>query len=69
MELLRKRAEHNECEITTLEEISLHQQDLERWVQSLHPSNATEVALYLGNAALSQHNLLRDWPLQCPFLA
>lgn len=28
LELLRKRAEHNECEISTLEEISLHQQDL-----------------------------------------
>ena len=28
MELLRKRSEHNEGEITTLEELSLHQQDL-----------------------------------------
>uniref|UniRef100_A0A8P4GJ85 Leucine-rich repeat-containing protein 6 n=1 Tax=Dicentrarchus labrax TaxID=13489 RepID=A0A8P4GJ85_DICLA len=29
-ELLRRRAEHNECEIFSLEEVSLHQQDLER---------------------------------------
>jgi protein TilB len=28
-ELLRKRAEHNEGMITTLEEISLHQEELE----------------------------------------
>lgn len=27
-ELLRKRAEHNECMLSTLEEISLHQQDI-----------------------------------------
>ena len=36
MDLLRKRAEHNECEITTLEEISLHQQDLERYVAEIY---------------------------------
>ncbi|XP_075067797.1 dynein axonemal assembly factor 11 isoform X2 [Mixophyes fleayi] len=29
-DLIRKRAEHNNCEIFSLEEISLHQQDLER---------------------------------------
>lgn len=29
-DLIRKRAEHNECEISTLEEISLHQCDVER---------------------------------------
>ena len=29
-DLIRKRAEHNECVIATLEEISLHQQDIER---------------------------------------
>ncbi|KAK7100090.1 dynein axonemal assembly factor 11-like [Littorina saxatilis] len=29
-DLVRKRAEHNELEISTLEEISLHQQDIER---------------------------------------
>ena len=40
-DLIRKRAEHNECIISTLEEISLHQQDIEkiehigRWCKSL----------------------------------
>ncbi|TNV78519.1 hypothetical protein FGO68_gene2184 [Halteria grandinella] len=29
-ELLRKRAEHNECMLSTLEEVSLHQQDIEK---------------------------------------
>eukprot|EP00118_Oscarella_pearsei_P010148 m.61113 g.61113 ORF g.61113 m.61113 type:complete len:414 (+) comp34972_c0_seq16:2310-3551(+) len=29
-DLIRRRAEHNRCEITTLEELSLHQQDIER---------------------------------------
>eukprot|EP00111_Clytia_hemisphaerica_P020031 TCONS_00059073-protein len=29
-DLIRKRSEHNDCEITTLEEISLHQCDIER---------------------------------------
>ena len=29
-ELVRKRAEHNESEIFSLEEISLHQQNIER---------------------------------------
>jgi len=27
--LIRKRAEHNEGELSTLEEVSLHQQDIE----------------------------------------
>lgn len=29
-DLIRRRAEHNECEIYSLEEVSLHQQDIER---------------------------------------
>ncbi|XP_061653902.1 dynein axonemal assembly factor 11 isoform X9 [Phyllopteryx taeniolatus] len=29
-DLIRRRAEHNECEIFSLEEVSLHQQDIER---------------------------------------
>ena len=33
-DLLRKRAEHNNCEIFSLEEISLHQQEIERWALS-----------------------------------
>ncbi len=30
-ELVRKRAEHNNCEISSLEELSLHQQEIERY--------------------------------------
>jgi protein TilB len=30
LELLRKRAEHNDKDIVTLEEISLHQENLDR---------------------------------------
>jgi hypothetical protein len=30
LDLLRKRAEHNSGEISSLEEVSLHQQDIER---------------------------------------
>uniref|UniRef100_A0AAQ5XH96 U2A'/phosphoprotein 32 family A C-terminal domain-containing protein n=1 Tax=Amphiprion ocellaris TaxID=80972 RepID=A0AAQ5XH96_AMPOC len=29
-DLIRRRAEHNDCEIFSLEEVSLHQQDIER---------------------------------------
>lgn len=29
-DMVRRRAEHNECEIFSLEEVSLHQQDIER---------------------------------------
>ena len=29
-DLVRKRSEHNEMEISTLEELSLHQQDIEK---------------------------------------
>ena len=31
-DMIRKRAEHNEMELYTLEEVSLHQQDIERYV-------------------------------------
>ena len=34
-ELVRKRSEHNELIISTLEEISLHQQDIEKYL-ALH---------------------------------
>ena len=30
--MVRKRAEHNELEISTLEEVTLHQQDIEKFV-------------------------------------
>lgn len=29
-DIVRRRAEHNDCEIFSLEEVSLHQQDIER---------------------------------------
>lgn len=29
-DLVRKRSEHNECVISTLEELSLHQEDIEK---------------------------------------
>ena len=32
-DLIRRRAEHNECLISTLEEVSLHQQDIERYIK------------------------------------
>lgn len=38
-ELVRRRAEHNEGDIATLEELSLHQQDLERSVTSPQITN------------------------------
>lgn len=31
-DLIRRRAEHNECVLSTLEEVSLHQQDIEKYV-------------------------------------
>eukprot|EP00038_Savillea_parva_P025298 m.47083 g.47083 ORF g.47083 m.47083 type:complete len:472 (-) comp6842_c0_seq2:183-1598(-) len=53
MDLLRKRAEHNECEITTLEEISLHQQDLER-IELLDTACRDLKILYLQNNLISK---------------
>eukprot|EP00049_Salpingoeca_infusionum_P013643 m.254848 g.254848 ORF g.254848 m.254848 type:complete len:53 (+) comp15495_c0_seq4:175-333(+) len=35
LELLRKRAEHNNKELFTLEEVSLHQEGIERYLTSL----------------------------------
>eukprot|EP00041_Stephanoeca_diplocostata_P015163 m.287578 g.287578 ORF g.287578 m.287578 type:complete len:113 (-) comp19949_c0_seq6:144-482(-) len=48
LELLRKRAEHNECQISTLEEISLHQQDLCR-IELLDTACRDLKILYLQN--------------------
>ena len=33
-DLLRKKAEHNQCELFSLEEISLHQLEIERYVKA-----------------------------------
>ncbi len=47
-ELIRKRAEHNEGVISTLEEISLHQQDLEK-IENLDKYCRHLRILYLQN--------------------
>ncbi|KAI5626328.1 protein tilB-like isoform X1 [Silurus asotus] len=53
LDLIRRRAEHNNCEIFSLEEISLHQQDIERiehidrWCRDLK-------ILYLQNNLISK---------------
>ncbi|XP_034470172.1 protein tilB homolog [Hippoglossus hippoglossus] len=58
-EMVRRRAEHNDCEIFSLEEVSLHQQDIERiehldrWCRDLR-------ILYLQNNLVSRmENLSR----------
>lgn len=47
-ELVRKRAEHNECEIFSLEELSLHQQDIEK-IENLQNWCKHLQILYLQN--------------------
>ncbi|KAG7260787.1 hypothetical protein CRUP_026919 [Coryphaenoides rupestris] len=46
--MVRRRAEHNECEIVSLEEVSLHQQDIER-IQHLDTWCRELRILYLQN--------------------
>ena len=48
VELLRRRSEHNEGELSTLEEISLHQFDLER-IENLDKYCRNLKMLYLQN--------------------
>lgn len=67
-DLIRRCAEHNNCEIFSLEEISLHQRDIERiehidrWCRDLK-------ILYLQNNLIpkigTEHNLLFIWPWCC----
>lgn len=47
-ELVRRRAEHNECEISSLEEVSLHQQDIEKIQHLDHWCRELRI-LYLQN--------------------
>ena len=73
-ELVRKRAEHNECEIFSLEELSLHQQDLgkiehlDKWCRHLK-------ILYLQNNLIGKVNyiiklcMLIDFLLICVALS
>ncbi|XP_037794070.1 protein tilB homolog [Penaeus monodon] len=59
VELVRKRAEHNEGELSTLEEISLHQQDIEK-IEHLHRWCPRLRILYLqGNLISKIENLGR----------
>ncbi|XP_042871760.1 dynein axonemal assembly factor 11-like [Penaeus japonicus] len=59
VELVRKRAEHNEGELSTLEEISLHQQDIEK-IEHLHRWCPRLRILYLqGNLIDTIENLGR----------
>lgn len=48
VELLRRRSEHNEGELSTLEEISLHQFDLEK-IENLDKYCRNLKILYLQN--------------------
>jgi protein TilB len=48
VDLLRRRSEHNEGELSTLEEISLHQFDIER-IENLHKYCRRLKILYLQN--------------------
>ena len=50
-DLVRKRAEHNNCELSTLEEVSLHQLDIERHDNNFNNSSISaqkQQLLYLG---------------------
>ncbi|XP_047494652.1 dynein axonemal assembly factor 11-like [Penaeus chinensis] len=53
VELVRKRAEHNEGELSTLEEISLHQQDIEK-IEHLHRWCPRLRILYLQGNLISK---------------
>ncbi|XP_071527616.1 dynein axonemal assembly factor 11-like [Panulirus ornatus] len=62
LELVRKRAEHNDGELSTLEELSLHQQDIEK-IEHLHRWCPRLRILYLqGNLIAKIENVgrLRD---------
>ncbi|XP_050725991.1 dynein axonemal assembly factor 11-like isoform X2 [Eriocheir sinensis] len=62
LDLVRKRAEHNDGELSTLEELSLHQQDIER-IEHLHRWCPRLKILYLqGNIISKIENMgrLRD---------
>lgn len=59
LELMRKRAEHNEGDLASLEEISLHQQDIER-IELLDKASKHLKILYLQNNIIPRiENLTR----------
>ncbi len=53
MDLVRRRAEHNNGEIYTLEELSLHQMDIER-IEHLHNWCPDLKILYLQGNLISK---------------
>jgi len=60
--LVRKRAEHNDLEIFSLEEVSLHQQDiLDRWCKELK-------ILYLQSNLISKIGYFKIINLTKPYL-
>ncbi|KAK6630870.1 hypothetical protein RUM44_003040 [Polyplax serrata] len=56
-ELLRKRSEHNECEIGTLEELSLHQEDIEKIEYLQNWCRHLEILLLQSNLISKIENL------------
>lgn len=52
-ELVRKKSEHNECVIGTLEELSLHQEDVEK-IEYLHNWCKGLQILYLQSNLISK---------------
>ena len=57
MELLRKRSEHNEGEIGTLEEISLHQENIEKIELLNHACRHLKILLLQNNLISKIENL------------
>lgn len=52
-ELIRQRAEHNNCELFSLEEVSLHQQNIEK-IEHLDKWCRNLKILYLQNNLISK---------------
>ena len=57
LEMIRRRAEHNEGMVSTLEEISLHQQEIER-IEALGQICRHLKILYMQNNLISKLNNL-----------
>ncbi|XP_018797461.1 PREDICTED: protein tilB [Bactrocera latifrons] len=56
-ELVRKKSEHNECLISTLEELSLHQEDIERIEHLQNWSRELKILLLQSNLIAKIENL------------
>ena len=53
-DLVRKRAEHNNCELSTLEEVSLHQLDIERHDNNFNNSSISAQNNYYFTLAIAR---------------